>query len=118
MWSTMVNRTLFNLFQQSDHVYKLHRFYSHLSKNHSASSATASKLNYICCNTGYVLSCLPFMSEECLKIHEQIELIKNLKLTPDFIINIKVYLRSLFGVLLCIKKQVIFFKLLFFPSEI
>ncbi|XP_051264627.1 adenylate kinase 9 isoform X2 [Dicentrarchus labrax] len=38
---------------------------------------------------GYVLSCLPFLSEECLKIHEQIELIKNLKLTPDFIINIK-----------------------------
>nr|XP_046228264.1 adenylate kinase 9 [Scatophagus argus] len=38
---------------------------------------------------GYVLSCLPFMSEESLKIHEQIELIKNLKLTPDFIINIK-----------------------------
>ncbi|XP_026196504.1 adenylate kinase 9 isoform X2 [Anabas testudineus] len=38
---------------------------------------------------GYVLSCLPFMSEECLKIHEQIELIKNLKLAPDFIINIK-----------------------------
>ncbi|XP_053192664.1 adenylate kinase 9 [Scomber japonicus] len=38
---------------------------------------------------GYVLSCLPCMSEECLKICEQIELIKNLKLTPDFIINIK-----------------------------
>ncbi|XP_075315081.1 adenylate kinase 9 [Odontesthes bonariensis] len=38
---------------------------------------------------GYVLSCLPFMSEECLKIHEQIQLIKNLKLAPDFIINIK-----------------------------
>ncbi|XP_063352163.1 adenylate kinase 9 [Pelmatolapia mariae] len=38
---------------------------------------------------GYVLSCLPFMSEEHLKINEQIELIKNLKLTPDFIINIK-----------------------------
>ncbi|KAK9531540.1 hypothetical protein VZT92_010959 [Zoarces viviparus] len=38
---------------------------------------------------GYVLSCLPFMSEECLKIHEQLELINNLKLTPDFIINIK-----------------------------
>ncbi|XP_069370668.1 adenylate kinase 9 [Paralichthys olivaceus] len=38
---------------------------------------------------GYVLSCLPFMSEECLKIHEQVALIKNLKLTPDFIINIK-----------------------------
>uniref|UniRef100_A0A667Z4H0 Uncharacterized protein n=1 Tax=Myripristis murdjan TaxID=586833 RepID=A0A667Z4H0_9TELE len=38
---------------------------------------------------GYVLSCLPFMSEACLKIHEQIDLIKNLRLTPDFIINIK-----------------------------
>ncbi|XP_035472613.2 adenylate kinase 9 isoform X1 [Scophthalmus maximus] len=38
---------------------------------------------------GYVLSCLPCISEECLKINEQIELIKNLKLTPDFIINIK-----------------------------
>ncbi|XP_005914603.1 adenylate kinase 9 [Haplochromis burtoni] len=38
---------------------------------------------------GYVLSCLPFMSEEHLKINEQIELIKNLKLTPDIIINIK-----------------------------
>lgn len=44
----------------------------------------------MCCDTGYVLSCLPFMSEECLKIREQIEMIKNLKLTPDFIINIKV----------------------------
>ncbi|KAM9354982.1 adenylate kinase 9 [Pholidichthys leucotaenia] len=38
---------------------------------------------------GYVLSCLPFLSEDCIKIHEQIELIKNLKLTPDFIINVK-----------------------------
>ncbi|XP_060948026.1 adenylate kinase 9-like [Limanda limanda] len=38
---------------------------------------------------GYVLSCLPIMSEECLKIHEQVATIKNLKLTPDFIINIK-----------------------------
>ncbi|XP_074541277.1 adenylate kinase 9 [Halichoeres trimaculatus] len=38
---------------------------------------------------GYVLSCLPFMSEESLKIPEQIELIRNLKLSPDFIINIK-----------------------------
>lgn len=41
-------------------------------------------------DTGYVLSCLPFMSEDHLKINEQIELIKNLKLTPDIIINIKV----------------------------
>ncbi|XP_037541400.1 adenylate kinase 9 [Nematolebias whitei] len=38
---------------------------------------------------GYVLSCLPFMSEKSLKIPDQIELIKNLKLSPDFIINIK-----------------------------
>uniref|UniRef100_A0A672GWK8 (d)CMP kinase n=1 Tax=Salarias fasciatus TaxID=181472 RepID=A0A672GWK8_SALFA len=38
---------------------------------------------------GYVLSCLPFMSEGCLKIPEQIEQIKNLKLAPDVIINIK-----------------------------
>lgn len=30
------------------------------------------------------------MSEECMSIPEQIELIKNLKLPPDFIINIKV----------------------------
>ena len=44
----------------------------------------------MCCDTGYVLSCLPFMSEEFLKIREQIEMIRNLKLTPDFIINIKV----------------------------
>ncbi|KAK7907798.1 hypothetical protein WMY93_016410 [Mugilogobius chulae] len=38
---------------------------------------------------GYVLSCMPFMSERSLKIQEQIELLKNLKLPPDFIINIK-----------------------------
>ncbi|XP_030201853.1 adenylate kinase 9 isoform X2 [Gadus morhua] len=38
---------------------------------------------------GYVLSCLPTMSEECLKIHDQIELIRHLKLKPDVIINIK-----------------------------
>ncbi|XP_034143546.1 adenylate kinase 9-like [Esox lucius] len=38
---------------------------------------------------GYVLSCMPTMSEEYLKIQEQIELIKNLRLAPDFIINIK-----------------------------
>ncbi|XP_047429649.1 adenylate kinase 9 [Mugil cephalus] len=38
---------------------------------------------------GYVLSCLPYMSEDCLKTREQMDLIKTLKLTPDFIINIK-----------------------------
>ena len=45
---------------------------------------------YSFAGVGYVLSCLPSMSEECLKIHQQIELIRNLKLTPDVIINIKV----------------------------
>ncbi|KAM6954065.1 adenylate kinase 9 [Aplochiton taeniatus] len=39
---------------------------------------------------GYVLSCMPSMSEEYLSILQQIELTKSLKLTPDFIINIKV----------------------------
>ncbi|XP_036406140.1 adenylate kinase 9 [Megalops cyprinoides] len=38
---------------------------------------------------GYVLSCLPSLSEDYLKISEQIELIKKLALSPDFIINIK-----------------------------
>ncbi|XP_061900631.1 adenylate kinase 9-like isoform X1 [Entelurus aequoreus] len=38
---------------------------------------------------GYVLSCLPFISEENVAVNEQMELIRNLKLTPDFIINIK-----------------------------
>ncbi|KAJ8009601.1 hypothetical protein DPEC_G00090590 [Dallia pectoralis] len=38
---------------------------------------------------GYVLSCMPSMSEEYMKIPEQIKLIKNLRLVPDFIINIK-----------------------------
>ncbi|KAF7690035.1 adenylate kinase 9 isoform X1 [Silurus meridionalis] len=38
---------------------------------------------------GYVLSCLPSLSEEYLKISEQIDLVKKLKLPPDFIINIK-----------------------------
>uniref|UniRef100_A0A087X4I3 Adenylate kinase 9 n=1 Tax=Poecilia formosa TaxID=48698 RepID=A0A087X4I3_POEFO len=37
----------------------------------------------------YVLSCLPYVTEDPQEIHDQIELIKNLKLTPDFIINIK-----------------------------
>ncbi|KAJ3607117.1 hypothetical protein NHX12_026631 [Muraenolepis orangiensis] len=39
---------------------------------------------------GYVLSCLPSMSEECLKMCDQMELIRNLKLPPDIVINIKV----------------------------
>ncbi|KAI7799765.1 adenylate kinase 9 [Triplophysa rosa] len=38
---------------------------------------------------GYVLACLPSISEEYVKIPEQIDLIKNLKMPPDFIINIK-----------------------------
>ncbi|XP_073531941.1 adenylate kinase 9 isoform X1 [Phyllobates terribilis] len=38
---------------------------------------------------GYVLCGLPSLSEEFIKIPEQIELIKNLKLKPDVLINIK-----------------------------
>ncbi|KAM5165186.1 adenylate kinase 9 [Mantella aurantiaca] len=38
---------------------------------------------------GYVLCGLPSLSEEYMKITEQIELIKNFKLKPDVIINIK-----------------------------
>ncbi|XP_073708860.1 adenylate kinase 9 [Garra rufa] len=38
---------------------------------------------------GYVLACLPSMSEEHLKIQEQLDLIKSLRMPPDFIINIK-----------------------------
>ncbi|XP_075124277.1 adenylate kinase 9 [Leptodactylus fuscus] len=38
---------------------------------------------------GYVLCGLPFLSEEFIKIPEQIELIRNFKLKPDVIINIK-----------------------------
>ncbi|XP_062872509.1 adenylate kinase 9 [Trichomycterus rosablanca] len=40
-------------------------------------------------NYGYILSCMPSTSEEYLTIQEQIELLKNLKLPPDIIINIK-----------------------------
>ncbi|XP_076873527.1 adenylate kinase 9 isoform X2 [Brachyhypopomus gauderio] len=40
-------------------------------------------------NYGYVLSCWPSMSEEYLNVHEQVEWIRDLKLPPDFIINIK-----------------------------
>lgn len=46
------------------------------------------------------MSCLPFTSEECLKIEEQIELITNLNLPPDIIINIKVSFSYLFDVVL------------------
>lgn len=42
------------------------------------------------CHTGYVLSCLPFLSDGFMRAREQLELIKNLKMPPDFIINIKV----------------------------
>ncbi|KAG1963767.1 adenylate kinase 9 [Pimephales promelas] len=38
---------------------------------------------------GYVLACLPSISEDYLKIQEQIDLIKSLEMPPDFIINIK-----------------------------
>lgn len=43
---------------------------------------------------GYVLSGFPSLSEEYMTISQQIEKIKNLKLKPDFLINIKVMLSS------------------------
>jgi len=39
---------------------------------------------------GYVLDGLPTVSEEHMKIEQQIELIKSWNLQPDFVINIKV----------------------------
>lgn len=44
--------------------------------------------------TGYVLDDFPCLSEENLSIKDQIELVKNWKLKPDFIINIKVNICS------------------------
>jgi len=41
---------------------------------------------------GYVLDGLPTVSEEHLKIEQQIQLIKSWNLLPDFVINIKVIL--------------------------
>ncbi|XP_013912464.1 PREDICTED: adenylate kinase 9-like [Thamnophis sirtalis] len=38
---------------------------------------------------GYVLSDFPSLSEDFMSIPEQIDVIKNLKLKPDFLINIK-----------------------------
>jgi len=39
---------------------------------------------------GYVLSGFPSLSEEYMTVSQQIKKIKNLKLKPDFLINIKV----------------------------
>ena len=41
-------------------------------------------------SVGYVLDGLPTVSEEHMKIDQQIELIKSWNLQPDFVINIKV----------------------------
>lgn len=41
-------------------------------------------------SAGYVLSGFPSLSEEYMTVSQQIEKIKNLKLKPDFLINIKV----------------------------
>lgn len=40
--------------------------------------------------SGYVLDDFPCLSEETISIKDQLELMKNWKLKPDFIINIKV----------------------------
>ena len=40
--------------------------------------------------TGYVLDDFPCLSEANLAVNDQLELIRNWKLRPDFIINLKV----------------------------
>uniref|UniRef100_A0A8B9H3N5 Uncharacterized protein n=1 Tax=Astyanax mexicanus TaxID=7994 RepID=A0A8B9H3N5_ASTMX len=60
-----------------------------LSNKHIKYSHAVLILIFACLCPGYVLSCLPSMSEEYLKIPEQINLIKGLKMPPDIIINIK-----------------------------
>lgn len=47
------------------------------------------------CLAGYILSGLPSLSEEYMTVSQQIEKIKNLKLKPDFLINIKVMFYSI-----------------------
>ncbi|XP_072537006.1 adenylate kinase 9 [Salminus brasiliensis] len=56
-------------------------------------------------NYGYVLSCLPSMSEEYLKIPEQMDLIKDLKMSPDIIINIKCADRDLLNRLVGLRQH-------------
>lgn len=73
MWNTMVNS-------------------AHDAKKSARAHTTAKQMTRIgvFCHTGYVLSCLPFLSDGFMRAREQIELLKNLKMPPDFIINIKV----------------------------
>lgn len=40
---------------------------------------------------GYVVDGLPCLDESVMTIKDQIEMIKNWKLNPDFVVNIKVY---------------------------
>lgn len=66
-------------------------------KNFNMSRCIKARENGCCCLiymfcAGYVLSCLPFLSDDHQNIHKQLELIQNLKLPPDFVINIKVFL--------------------------
>ena len=42
---------------------------------------------------GYVLDGFPSLCEDWLPMADQLELVKNLPLTPDFIINLKVTVR-------------------------
>lgn len=46
-------------------------------------------------SAGYVLSGFPSLSEEYMTVSQQMEKIKNLKLKPDFLINIKVMALSI-----------------------
>lgn len=44
---------------------------------------------------GYVLDGFPSLSEDYMSIKDQLELVKNWKLRPDFIINMKVFISYL-----------------------
>lgn len=45
---------------------------------------------------GYILDDYPCMNEEYMTVKEQMDLIKNLRIKPDFIINLKVRNQTIF----------------------
>ena len=44
-----------------------------------------------CFVSGYILDDYPCMNEEYMTVKEQMDLIKNMRIKPDFIINLKVH---------------------------
>jgi len=52
--------------------------------------------NFLYLNTGYVLDGYPSLVEDHMTIKDQLELVKNWKLKPDFIVNMKVCIIFMF----------------------